>query len=66
MGTYTKFAADFELKENTPNEVLETLLYMYGMRDQPGQLPDHKLFPPAGGSRWSTEVTQGLSDHVLD
>ncbi len=53
MGTYTKFAADFELKKNTPNEVLETLLYMYGMGVQPGQLPDHKLFST---NRWAKMV----------
>jgi hypothetical protein len=53
MGTYTKFAADFKLTENTPNEVLETLLYMYGMSDPPERLPDHKLFST---SRWAKMV----------
>lgn len=53
MGTYTKFAADFELKASTPKEVLETLLYMYGMGAQPDQLPKHKLFST---NRWARMV----------
>ncbi|ARC67896.1 hypothetical protein P5637_07065 [Bacillus paralicheniformis] len=51
MGMYTELVCAFELLEETPSHIIETLEFMSGQRDeQPDELPDHKLF--SEGSRW--------------
>ncbi|WP_195536352.1 hypothetical protein [Bacillus paralicheniformis] len=51
MGMYTELVCAFELIEETPSYIIETLEFMSGQRDeQPNELPDHKLF--SEGSRW--------------
>ncbi|AWQ17081.1 MULTISPECIES: hypothetical protein [Bacillus] len=51
MGMYTELVCAFELIEETPSHIIETLEFMSGQRDeQPDELPDDKLF--SGGSRW--------------
>ncbi|RDY88651.1 hypothetical protein [Bacillus amyloliquefaciens] len=51
MGMYTELVCAFELIEETPNCIIETLEYMTGQRDEhPNELPWHKLF--LEGNRW--------------
>lgn len=53
MGMYTELVCAFELKNETPNEILEILKYMtesFDSQDEIENLPNHKLFED--GSRW--------------
>jgi hypothetical protein len=51
MGMYTEINCAFEMKKDTPVEVLNLLKYMVGdVLDEPVYLPDHPLFKT---SRWS-------------
>jgi hypothetical protein len=50
METYTELNCAFSLRRDTPEDIIETLLFMTGQRDQePQQLPAHALFETA---RW--------------
>ena len=46
MGMYTELVLGFNLKENTPNEVVDILTYMIesGEGDRQPVIPDHDLF----------------------
>lgn len=50
METYTELNCAFSLKRDTPEEIVDTLLFMTGQDDaEPKRLPEHPLF---GASRW--------------
>ena len=50
MGTYTELNCAFSLHGETPQHVVETLLYMTGQSEtEPDSLPPHPLF---GDTRW--------------
>ncbi|MCY9226002.1 hypothetical protein MOF11_13310 [Bacillus haynesii] len=43
MGMYTELVCAFELIKETPIQIIETLEFMIGQRDEhPDELPDHK------------------------
>jgi hypothetical protein len=45
MGMYTEIHFNSELREDTPEEVIEILKYMVGdSEEEPTRLPDHELF----------------------
>jgi hypothetical protein len=44
MGMYTELVCAFELKENTPNQIINTLEYMTGQLDEIENIPSHELF----------------------
>ena len=45
MGPYTELNCAFSLRSDTPEEVIDTLLFMTGQHDQePQQLPAHAFF----------------------
>ncbi len=53
MGMYTELVCAFELTEETPRHIIETLEFMCGQReDHPNELPDHKLFSEETRWKW--------------
>lgn len=51
MGMYTELVCAFELIEETPSNIIETLEFMCGQREEhPDELPGHELF--SDETRW--------------
>lgn len=50
MGMYTELICAFELKNDTPKEVLDILMFMLDEKEDHPELPNHPLFEE--GSRW--------------
>ena len=44
MGMYTELALEFDLKETTPQSVMDVLFYLMNEQQEPNELPNHPLF----------------------
>jgi len=64
METYTELNCAFSLRRDTPDEVVDTLLYLTGQDDEePKHLPEHPFFKAA---RWRHFLRGGPSNDKAD